>query len=70
VSVHPPLTWGQVKSWAEANGITDDHLVVDQRHVPVRDLSETGYWPQEDAIRAGETSDTGRPAIVFQVRWG
>jgi hypothetical protein len=70
VSAHPPLTWGQVKAWAEANGITDDHLVIDQQQHRIRDLSETVYWPQEDAIRAGETADQGAPALMLQTRWG
>jgi hypothetical protein len=70
VSAHPPLTWGQVKSWAEANGITDDHLVITQENVPVRDLSEAEYWPRPHAINAGETADQGRPSLVLQTRWG
>lgn len=67
---HPPLTWGQVKAWAEANGITDDHLVITQEHHRIRDLSETEYWPQERAVSRGDLSDHRRPAFVLQTKWG
>lgn len=70
MAAHPPLTWGQVKAWAEANGVTDDHLVITQEHYRIRDLSVSEYWPQERAIAGGDLSDQGRPALVLQTRWG
>lgn len=56
-SGRPPLTWGQVKEWAQANGIKDDALVVDQNYRLIRDLSE--------AETAG-----GQPALRLQTIWG
>lgn len=56
-SAHPPLTWGDVKAWAETNGITDAHVVLDQDHRAIRDLGES------------ETAEN-KPALILQTRWG
>lgn len=35
---HPPVTWADMKAWAEANGVTDDAIITDQRGIKIRDL--------------------------------
>lgn len=63
MSEHPPLTWGQVKSWAEANDVPDDAEVTfdpgsGYNYQKVRDLSS---WEEE----------SGQPPVfVLQNRWG
>jgi hypothetical protein len=60
---HPPLTWGDVKRWAEANGVTDDAVMADDSLASpsaqkFRDLS---FEPAEDNYHA---------EFVLQHRWG
>lgn len=58
--VHPPLTWGQLRAYAEDNEVPDDAVLELRdyagRYAKVRDLS------------AGE--DDGTPYLVVQEKWG
>lgn len=58
---HPPLTWGDLKSWAEDNEVAGDAVLLVQMpagdHRYVRDLSLT------------EDNDE-RPSVLLQYRWG
>lgn len=51
-----PLTWGEVLSWAEMNGIGEEFVVMDEDGSLFRHLAVT-----EDPFR-------GRPAVQFQRR--
>ena len=63
MAVHPQLTWAQIKSWAEANQVPGDALVVltlarGEHNIKCVDLDHT---------EAGE----GDPAVFFlQGYWG
>lgn len=56
------ITWGGVKSWAEANGITDDAVIVldiaDDEHAAV-DIDSS---PAEEALPP-DGDDPGEPAV-------
>jgi hypothetical protein len=64
---HPAVTWGDLKSWAEQNGVPDDAEMTDKdTDQPFRDID---YSPAEDAIEADPEvpGDEGEPAKPAQL---
>lgn len=59
---HPPLTWGQVKAWAQDNEVQDgDEVRVALPHRELARIRDLSHYPAED----------GEPAmLVLQERWG